>query len=251
MSVVAKNTAPRFQYSPPPVIVIILSYYMSISLGINTVKIMLMKCNRMDISDLITRYNPAPTVRLNSVSNDYNPLHRQPTPVISRSIVSSPITRTRKSPQSHIPQRQLLQRQMPQRQQRQMPQRPQHQMPQRQQRQMPQRRTPNAVRSVETKVMTEYNPRKVNRYIESIRRKDATAAVLATRQRVTFHGKKRSKKEKRTTSRIDKHMECANTKVLRKLLRTKEIKTSRKTPPQLVDRLSKLMIGSKIKITRK
>ena len=173
----------------------------------------------MDISDLITRYNPAPNVRLNYVSNNYNGSHRPPMPV-------------RKLPQRQMPQRQMPQRQMPQRQ-------------------MPQRRAPSTVRNVENKMTTQYNPRKVNQYIESMRRKDAKTAILATRQRVTFHGKERIQKDKRSTSRIEKHMECANTKVLRKLLRTKEIKTSRKTPPQLVDRLSKLMIGSKIKITQK
>lgn len=171
---------------------------------------MFIKCSRMNISELITRYNPVPNVSLNSVKIDDS----------DRPILSSA---------NNL-----------------------HSVPSRSVQKSRERATVNQRREVndEPKQQIEYNPRKVTRYIESIRRKDTSGAVLTTRQRLTFQGKKRLKKEKKSTSRIEKHLECANTRVLRKLLGKKKIKTSRKTPPQLIDRLSKLMIGSKIKITK-
>lgn len=174
----------------------------------------------MDISDLITRYNPAPSIQLNQTRG----LKKRP---------------SQKPPQKPPPKK--LPSNTPDVSDFHQYYRKQSSL---------KTHTLEPTHKTEPSPTTKINPHKVNRYVESVRRKKTRPNTLTKRQRVNFQGKKQMKVIERNTSRIDKHMECANTKVLRKLLRTKDIKTTRKTPPQLVDRLSKLMIGSKIRIRR-
>lgn len=92
-------------------------------------------------------------------------------------------------------------------------------------------------------------PLQLENYIKTLRN-DNVKEPLAQRKTIIFAGKRKQKEERRKTTRVEKHVKCANVKVLRKLLRKKDVKTSRNTPPHILNTLSKLLIGTRINITK-
>lgn len=92
-------------------------------------------------------------------------------------------------------------------------------------------------------------PLQLEKYIKTLQvQHKVTDKPLLQRKTITFGGKRQRKDERRKNVRVEKHVKCANTKVLRKFLHKKDIRTSKKTPPQLLNTLSKLLIGSRITI---